>query len=99
MCYSCDMEYVKPNIKVPVELWGEVKVAAWRRGMRVGELVVECLSKAFVEGKVIGGERVKVAPRPISEPKKATVEEAQECKHEWVVRNGKTECMYCRRKP
>ena len=37
----------KPNLMLPTDLWGEVKVAAYRRGCKPVELVIEVLSKAF----------------------------------------------------
>src|SRR6185369_13259399 len=38
---------VRPNIAVPVSLWGEVKVSAFRRGIKPCEIVLECLRERF----------------------------------------------------
>ncbi len=40
-------DYTKPNLMIPTLLWGEVKVAAFRQGVRPVEIVIECLRKRF----------------------------------------------------
>ncbi len=58
----------KPNLILPVALWGEVKVAAFRRGCKPVELVIECLSKAFPVGGAVERKQVKVTSRVASGP-------------------------------
>jgi len=43
-------DYVRPNITVPVSLWGEVKVSAFRRGIKPVEVVIEMLREKFDDG-------------------------------------------------
>lgn len=42
-------EYSRPNLSIPSTLWGEVKVAAFRRGVRPVEVVIEILREKFDE--------------------------------------------------
>jgi hypothetical protein len=77
-------DYTNPNLKIPTTLWGEVKVAAFRRGVRPVEVVIECLREKFTEpvreaGKVAKVKPevvapVKTPPATVSTPTKASLE-------------------------